>query len=133
MKLVLVFVGFISWVALISIDSSPEVAMAMNKAHMLSQEVNRRYGFPRYRGPKLEFVEKQEGWTNAGEADCENWVIRLDHQTLRRNPDYAINYVLPHEFAHLVYCHRHGDMGFPHHNDEWREIALDLGMIGGSK
>jgi SprT protein len=63
----------------------------------------------------------------AGIAYWRSRHIRLNHVLLRENFDHFDKHIIPHELAHLICRHIHGEAIEPH-GPEWQVVMLTLGV-----
>ena len=105
---------------------SPEELMVHNKARHLALKSNELWGFPASWSPKIEWYEGTN-WEQAGNANCDNWTMTIDRQLTNERVIFVLDYLLPHEYAHFVYCFNHGWIGADPHDEIWAEYVTQLG------
>lgn len=107
-------------------SAEPEKLMAKNRVQHLALAADALYGVPASQ-PPLVLFHPGEDWPHGGLADCAEWSITLSLRDLNRNIDYVLYDLLPHEYAHLVYCYLNGGrVGVDPHNERWAAIAREL-------
>ena len=66
----------------------------------------------------------------AGETNCEAWSITINYYVAAENPDFVVEKLVPHEYAHLASCFYRGntDGGVPgnEHDAFWRQWVVRL-------
>lgn len=79
--------------------------------------------------PPPTIVYKQLGPKTAGLTDCYTRTISIDYRVAATQPDFVINKVIPHEYAHLVSCYYRGGTsgieGYAHDN-YWKQWVAKL-------
>ena len=79
--------------------------------------------------PPPTIVYKGLGPKTAGLTDCNTRTISIDYHVAATQPDFVIDKVIPHEFAHIVSCYYRGKTtdkyGNPH-DDFWRQWVVRL-------
>jgi hypothetical protein len=66
----------------------------------------------------------------AAEADCSTWSIIFNYEFTADHPNWVIDNVVPHEYAHLAACWTRGRASKPtldHHDEIWRQWVIRLG------
>ncbi len=70
----------------------------------------------------------------AAEADCSSWNITFNYQFAAKRPQFVIDKVVPHEYAHLASCWTRGrgsmhrpSIGVDPHDEVWRQWVIRLG------
>jgi len=70
----------------------------------------------------------------AAEADCSTWGITFNYMFAVKRPQFVIDKVVPHEFAHLASCWTRGrgakgqlSIGVDPHDEIWRNWVIRLG------
>lgn len=107
-------------------DPSEQVYDAINsKVYALALRADQLYGLPRERLPniRVDLLKKFDA-----KVTCSSWTIWLDVRVLNRDPDFAIETLLPHEYAHLVQCWQGGGRIYGEaHGTKWSRISVSLG------
>lgn len=74
------------------------------KVYQLARDVEKRYGIPREKLPKLRIdgmLVDHDGYTL-----CSDWEIWIDVRLVNGDLPFVLDVLLPHEYAHLVQCHQ---------------------------
>ena len=106
-------------------DPSPQAIDALSQRNYeLSLLAQEQYAVPMERRPKIRIAELD---APDALADREKNTITIDQVIVVRDLDYALEVLMPHEFAHHVRCHLAGDVGYEPHDILWATISNGLG------
>lgn len=80
--------------------------------------------------PRPEIIYTSDpGFVMAGETRCREWTITINYGVAASRPDFVIEKLIPHEYAHLVSCYYRGSTSGADgnaHDDYWRGWVIRL-------
>ncbi len=96
--------------------------------------INRRFAFMHQlaqlpRPPPEIIYTRDPGFEISGLTTCSNWTITINYYVAASRPDFVIEKLIPHEYAHLVSCfYRGGTSGKDGnaHDDYWKQWVVRL-------
>ena len=68
-----------------------------------------------------------EDQRRAAEANCRAWSITVSYGFAAEYPQWVIDQLIPHEYAHLMSCFYRGGMGESPHDEFWQQAVRRLG------
>lgn len=97
--------------------------------------INRRFAFMYQlaqlpRPPPEIIYTRDPNFQIGGLTTCNNWTITINYGVAASRPDFVIEKLIPHEYAHLVSCfYRSGTSGKDGnaHDDYWRDWVIRFG------
>lgn len=98
------------------------------KVYELAERADRLHGLPRERLPSI-MVTTIEDFD--AKTTCSSWTIWLDVRLVNEDLAFVLDWLLPHEYAHLVQCWQGGGRIYEElHGYNWTRISLSLGGPG---
>ena len=106
--------------------------LAPGDAERIRQKANTMYLLSQLPMPPPEITfTKDRRFPHAAETDCRTGNITVSYYFAADRPDFVIDKVMPHEFAHIASCYYRGNTNGGvvggEHDDFWKQWVVRLG------